>query len=65
MGGGVDTARQTGNDGKARVTALQKLPRSYALLGELNNRPRVQYLARIKNPNPALTPAQAPKTEQG
>ena len=57
------------NDGKAQVTALQRLPRSYALLGELNNRPRVQYLARIKNPNPALTPAEAhaeaPKSEQG
>ncbi|HEX2673065.1 MAG TPA: TAT-variant-translocated molybdopterin oxidoreductase, partial [Polyangiaceae bacterium] len=47
------------NDGKAQVTTLQRLPRSYALLGELNNRPRVQYLARIKNPNPALTPAEA------
>jgi len=56
------------NDGKAQVTALQKLPRSYALLGELNNKPRVQYLARIKNPNPTLSPpqsAQAPTTEQG
>jgi len=53
------------NDGKAEVAGLHKLPRSYALLGELNNRPRVQYLARIKNPNPALSPAQAPKTEQG
>ena len=57
------------NDGAAQVTALQKLPRSYALLGELNNKPRVQYLARIKNPNPALTPAEAPaeasKTEHG
>jgi molybdopterin-containing oxidoreductase family iron-sulfur binding subunit len=53
------------NDGKAQVTALQKLPRSYALLGELNNKPRVQYLARIKNPNPALTPALGPTTEQG
>jgi molybdopterin-containing oxidoreductase family iron-sulfur binding subunit len=54
------------NDDKAEVTALQKLPRSYALLGELNNKPRVQYLARIKNPNPALkTSAQAPTTEQG
>jgi len=47
------------NDGKAQVTSLQRLPRSYALLGELNNKPRVQYLARIKNPNPALTPAEA------
>src|SRR6187431_2700596 len=47
------------NDGKAQVTSLQRLPRSYALLGELNNKPRVQYLARIKNTNPALTPAEA------
>ncbi|MEO6600554.1 MAG: 4Fe-4S dicluster domain-containing protein, partial [Polyangiaceae bacterium] len=57
------------NDGKAEVTGLQRLPRSYALLGELNNKPRVQYLARIKNPNPALTPAEAhaeaSKTEHG
>jgi molybdopterin-containing oxidoreductase family iron-sulfur binding subunit len=56
------------NDGKAQVTALQRLPRSYALLGELNNKPRVQYLARIKNPNPALTPSvgeQGPTTEHG
>jgi MoCo/4Fe-4S cofactor protein with predicted Tat translocation signal len=42
------------NDGKAEVTRLQRTPRSYALLGELNNRPRVQYLARIKNTNPEL-----------
>jgi len=42
------------NDGKSQVTALQRLPRSYALLGELNNHPRVQYLARVKNPNPEL-----------
>ncbi len=42
------------NDPKSRVQKLQKLPRSYALLGELNNHPRVQYLARVKNPNPEL-----------
>ena len=55
------------NDGKSRVAGLQRLPRSYALLGELNNKPRVQYLARIKNPNPALAVAGAagPTTEQG
>ena len=57
------------NDGKSQVAKLQALPRSYSLLGELNNRPRVQYLARIKNPNPALTPAEAhaeaPKSEHG
>jgi len=42
------------NDGKSRVAALQKLERSYQLLGEFNNRPRVQYLARITNPNKEL-----------
>jgi molybdopterin-containing oxidoreductase family iron-sulfur binding subunit len=42
------------NDQKSRVASLQKLPRSYELLGEFNNRPRVQYLARITNPNPEL-----------
>ncbi len=42
------------NDKKGRVANLQKLERSYQLLGELNNRPRVQYLARITNPNPEL-----------
>ena len=42
------------NDQKSQVARLHKQPRAYELLGELNNRPRVQYLARIKNPNPEL-----------
>jgi molybdopterin-containing oxidoreductase family iron-sulfur binding subunit len=42
------------NDHKSRVASLHKLERSYQLLGELNNRPRVQYLARITNPNKEL-----------
>jgi MoCo/4Fe-4S cofactor protein with predicted Tat translocation signal len=42
------------NDKKSRAANLQKLERAYQLLGELNNRPRVQYLARITNPNPEL-----------
>ena len=42
------------NDKKSRVAALHKLERSYQLLGEFNNRPRVQYLARITNPNKEL-----------
>jgi MoCo/4Fe-4S cofactor protein with predicted Tat translocation signal len=42
------------NDPKARAGKLQKLERAYQLLGEFNNRPRVQYLARITNPNPEL-----------
>jgi molybdopterin-containing oxidoreductase family iron-sulfur binding subunit len=42
------------NDEKSRVAHLQKLERAYQVLGEFNNRPRVQYLARITNPNPEL-----------
>jgi molybdopterin-containing oxidoreductase family iron-sulfur binding subunit len=41
-------------NGKSEVAALQSLPRAYALLGELNNRPRTLYLARVKNPHPEL-----------
>jgi molybdopterin-containing oxidoreductase family iron-sulfur binding subunit len=42
------------NDNKAKVAALQNNERAYKLLEELNNRPRVSYLARVKNPNPEL-----------
>jgi molybdopterin-containing oxidoreductase family iron-sulfur binding subunit len=42
------------NDPNAKVTKLQRGPRSYAMLEELNVRPRLQYLARVRNPNPEL-----------
>jgi molybdopterin-containing oxidoreductase family iron-sulfur binding subunit len=42
------------NDPKSRVAALQNGPRSYAMLEELNVRPRLKYLTRVKNPNPEL-----------
>jgi molybdopterin-containing oxidoreductase family iron-sulfur binding subunit len=42
------------NDGGAKVTQHANSPRAYGMLEELNNRPRVRYLARIKNPNPEL-----------
>jgi molybdopterin-containing oxidoreductase family iron-sulfur binding subunit len=42
------------NDHSSQVAALAGLPRAYALLGELNNRPRVRYLGRVRNPNPEL-----------
>ncbi len=44
-------------DDDSQVSRLHASPRSYALLGELNIRPRNQYLARVTNPNPALVPA--------
>jgi molybdopterin-containing oxidoreductase family iron-sulfur binding subunit len=42
------------NDATSEVSKLQSSPRAYKLLEELNDRPRVSYLARIKNPNPEL-----------
>lgn len=42
------------NDKNSRVAKLQELGRSYQMLFELNIRPRTQYLAKIKNPNPEL-----------
>jgi len=44
-------------DKKSRVRKEQELGRSYAVLQELNVKPRTQFLARIKNPNPALAEA--------
>jgi MoCo/4Fe-4S cofactor protein with predicted Tat translocation signal len=45
------------NDKKSRVASAHQVPRAYELLQELNNRPRVNYLARISNPHPDLEPA--------
>jgi molybdopterin-containing oxidoreductase family iron-sulfur binding subunit len=42
------------SDSASQVARLQALPRAYALLEELNNRPRVRYLARVRNPHPEL-----------
>ncbi|HTQ44893.1 MAG TPA: TAT-variant-translocated molybdopterin oxidoreductase [Polyangiaceae bacterium] len=42
------------NDDSSQVAAAHAAPRSYALLGELNNHPRVRYLGRVRNPNPEL-----------
>jgi molybdopterin-containing oxidoreductase family iron-sulfur binding subunit len=36
------------------VAKKQALGRNYAMLAELNIRPRTQYLAKIENPNPEL-----------
>ncbi|MEM1061718.1 MAG: 4Fe-4S dicluster domain-containing protein, partial [Planctomycetota bacterium] len=42
------------NDPDAAVTDAQANPRAYALLAELNVRPRTLYSARIRNPHPDL-----------
>jgi molybdopterin-containing oxidoreductase family iron-sulfur binding subunit len=42
------------NDRAADVVKHKASPRNYALLAELNTRPRTTYVAKLTNPNPAL-----------
>lgn len=41
-------------DEKSAVGRLHRSDRAYAILAELNTKPRTLYMARIRNPNPAL-----------
>jgi molybdopterin-containing oxidoreductase family iron-sulfur binding subunit len=40
------------NDAASEVLKAKSSPRNYALLAELNTRPRTTYLARVTNPKP-------------
>ncbi len=42
------------NDPNSKVAKLHKSPRNYALLDDLNNRPRTTYLSYVRNTNEAL-----------
>ena len=42
------------NDPNSRVARLKASPRNYAMLADLNTRPRTTYLAAVKNLNPAM-----------
>jgi molybdopterin-containing oxidoreductase family iron-sulfur binding subunit len=48
------------NDPESRVAKLKADPRNYALLAELNTRPRTTYLAGVTNPSPALSGGHGP-----
>ena len=42
------------NDAASRVVKLKQQERNYGLLEDLGTRPRTTYLAKVRNPNPAL-----------
>ncbi len=42
------------NDPESRVSRLSRLDRRYALLAEIGTQPRTTFLAKIRNPNPAM-----------
>jgi molybdopterin-containing oxidoreductase family iron-sulfur binding subunit len=44
------------NDQGSRVAKDAALPRAYKMLEEINVRPRIHYLGRVRNPNPELEP---------
>ena len=46
------------NDPDSRVSKLRENKRAYDMLAYLNIKPRTSYLARIRNPNPELAPAE-------
>jgi molybdopterin-containing oxidoreductase family iron-sulfur binding subunit len=47
------------NDRGARVTHQQKLPRAYAVLDDLNTRPRTKHLAKLRHRAPVASAAEA------
>jgi molybdopterin-containing oxidoreductase family iron-sulfur binding subunit len=50
------------NDPKSEVAQMREDPRAYLLLEYLQTRPRTSHLAKVRNPNPVLTPANKTET---
>jgi len=48
------------SDENSSVSKLKLLPQNYSVLGDLLTKPRTTYLARIRNPNPAMPDYHAP-----
>ncbi len=53
------------NDEQSAVRQKHDNDRAYAMLAELNNKPRTAYLAAIRNTHPDMTPAEATTTHGG
>ena len=51
-----DTSPLTPNS-PCKVYKIKQETRDYAMLGELNTRPRTTYLGKIRNPNPEMIEA--------
>ena len=49
-------------DAQSEVVKAKASPRNYSVLGFLDTRPRVTYLARVRNPNPVILDLEKRKT---
>jgi molybdopterin-containing oxidoreductase family iron-sulfur binding subunit len=52
-------------DLESQVAKARASDRTYALLAELNSRPRTTYQARLRNPHPALAAAEPAAKDEG